>query len=194
MKKTFVIISLLSFSPVLFAQETDDVKVYSWEAVLSANPDTIYGISFGKQKLTELPQELARFTELRILDVENNRLTKLPDFIGDFQQLKELNASHNRLELFPLQVCRMQGLERLILNRNLFENLPDCIEYAKELKYIDLYDTPIRNLPESLTRMKNLEKIDFSGIRFSPKFQETWIGLLPNVELIFDAPCDCMSH
>ena len=194
MKKTFAHILLLITSCGSFALGQEEIKIYDWEVAKMASPDTIYGISFAKLKLLELPEELEKFKNIQVLDLQNNKLTYLPDFLGDFNYLKELNASRNKLELFPLQVCRMVSLERLILNRNDFENLPECIEFARELKYVDLYDTPIQGLPESITRLNHLEKIDFSGIRFSPSFQKKWIGLLPNVELIFDAPCDCMEH
>lgn len=194
MKKTFALILLLTANLALNVHGQSELKVYEWEVAKTADPDTIYGISFAKMKLLEVPEELAQFTALRVLDLQHNKLTHLPDFLGDFKNLKELNASRNRLELFPLQVCRMVSLERLILNSNAFDNLPECIEFARELRYVDLYDTPIRDLPESLTHLKHLEKMDFSGIRFSPSFQKKWISLLPNVKLIFDAPCDCMEH
>jgi len=200
MKWTFALIFLLTCSTLLFAQapdlwktELDAVKVYTWEEVKSADPDTIYGISLAKLKLEELPSELAKFKKLRVLNLHRNKLTKLPDFIGDFQELEDLTVSRNKLELFPLQVCRMPTIKRLALSQNFFENLPDCIGFSKELRYLDLFDTPIRSLPNSLTQLKRLEEIDFSGIRFSPTFQEKWIGLLPNVKLVFDAPCDCME-
>ena len=200
MKWTFALIFLLTCSTSLFAQtpaawkdELDEVKVYTWEEAKSADPDTIYGISLSKLKLEELPSELSKFKNLRVLNLHRNKLTKLPDFICEFKNLEDLTVSRNKLELFPLQVCRMPSIKRLVLNQNFFENIPDCIGFSTELRYLDLYDTPIRSLPNSLTELKHLEEIDFSGIRFGPTFQENWIGLLPNVKLIFDAPCDCME-
>ena len=61
------------------------------------------------------------------------------------------------------------------------------------LKYIDLLDNPITQLPIELMNLKYLQEIDFTGIRFSPEFQKIWLERMPNVNLIFDAPCDCMK-
>ncbi len=194
MKTIYVLILLLLVSRTsdLLAQESDP-KVYSWEEARVSDPDTIYGISFAKMKLSSLPEELAKFQKLKVLDLQKNKLTKLPDFIGDMKQLTRLDVAKNKLSVFPMVVCRMSSLEQLILNRNLFEKIPECIEYASSLKYIDLYDTPIRDLPGTLVNLKNLEKIDFSGIRFAPSFQEKWNSLLPEVDLVFDEGCDCME-
>ena len=190
----FELILLLLFSVSCWSQSDSlSVKMYSWEDVQGANPDTIFGISLTKMKLEELPIELKQFVHLRKLDISKNKLIELPDFIKDFKSLKVLNAGRNKLEYFPIQLCSMKSVERLILNRNAFTNLPMCISNISELRYLDLYDTPIKKLPLSLEQMKNLEEIDFTGIRFSPTFQEGWINRLPNVKLIFDAPCDCLE-
>ncbi len=191
MKIRSVIFLLLIANTSLWSQ--DEVKVFEWERAKTADPDTVFGISFEKMKLTELPAELEQFTKLRVLNVSRNKLTSLPGYLVNFTQLKELNAGRNLLETFPIQVCRLESLQRLILNRNSFDNLPECVGFLAEMRYMDFYDTPLRALPESLTQLKKLEKIDFTGIRFSPNFQESWERKLPNVELVFDAPCDCMN-
>lgn len=194
MKARFVIIFLLSFNLNLWAQPEDKIDVtYDWEEVKNADPDTVFSISFAKQKLRELPVELSRFKNLRILNIEKNKLAALPDFISNFNQLQELNVGKNKLETFPIQLCRMSSIKILILNRNNFESIPACISVLKELTYLDLYDCPIRKIPDSLESLEVLKEIDLSGIRFSEDFQEYWKNKLPNVKLDFDAPCDCME-
>jgi hypothetical protein len=194
MKARFVIILLLSFNPNLWAQFENNIGlIYDWEEAKSAHPDTVFAISFAKLRLKELPVELSRFKNLRILNIEKNRLVSLPDFIADFNQLEELNVGRNKLETFPIQVCRMSTIKILILNRNNFESIPACISVLKELNYLDLYDCPIRKIPDSIESLKELKEIDLSGIRFSENFQEYWKKKLPNVKLDFDAPCDCME-
>ena len=194
MKIQFAIIFLLSLNSHLWSQlDSNQVVVYEWEVAKFANPDTIYGISFAKLKLDQLPAELETFKKLRTLNLEKNKLTEIPDFIAEFKELEELNAGKNKLETFPVQICRMTSIKRLILNRNNIETIPDCIQYSSELRYIDLYDCPLKGLPNTLTELKHLEEIDLSGIRFSPVFQESWLKKLPNTKLVFDAPCDCMD-
>lgn len=190
MRNVFAVILLLWLSPV-FGQKS--VRGYSWEEVKNANPDTVFAISFRKMKLDSIPVELSKFTSLKKLDLGKNKLTRLPAFLTDFKSLEELNIEKNRFDIFPLPVCQMTGLKRLIINRNNIGNVPDCIEYVRNLEYFDAYDNPIGSLPESFVRLKSLKKVDFSGVRTAPSFQEKWIQRLPNVEWVFDAPCDCME-
>lgn len=193
MSKLFVLFFLIAFSRIAVAQEDIGFRVYHWEEVQQAHPDTIFGISFEKLKLEMIPAELARFTNLKMLDFQKNKLKEIPEFITEFKQLERLNLEKNDLEYFPLQICRIKNLTHLILSRNYFETVPECIGELTSLVCMDFYDTPIRILPQSLEYLKNLKEIDFSGIKFSPSFQKSWIARLPNVKLIFDAPCDCME-
>lgn len=174
----------------LFAQ---DVHVYEWEQVRMADPDTVYGISFAKMKLTALPEELARFTHTEVLILHKNKLTKLPDYLSEFHRLRILDAGKNNMEFFPLVICRIPGIEELKLNSNGFDHIPECIERLQGLRYLDLYDTPIHVLPESFVNLKKLEKVDLTGVRFSPRFQDNWRGKMPFVQWEFDPPCDCMN-
>ncbi|MBL1278742.1 MAG: leucine-rich repeat domain-containing protein [Fluviicola sp.] len=194
MKEIFVLIFLLNFSQS-FGQKyvVPNVIIYDWEEVKTANPDTIYGVSFQKMKLTEVPKELEKFKNLRVLDLSKNKITQLPKFIGELKFLEDLDLTKNKLKNYPIVLCKNSSLRFLRLGRNLFESIPSCIESLQNLEYLDLYDTPATLLPESLTRMEKLKEIDLSGIRFSPTFQETWLNKLPNVKLVFDAPCDCLE-
>lgn len=193
MKQIFVLIFLLFCSYNTFSQNESDIVVYDWEIAKDASVDTIYGISFEKYKLESLPEELSEYVHLQILNLEKNKLKELPDYIKTFEDLREINAEKNLLEYFPIQICSLRKLTHLRLGKNYFENLPDCIGNVSTLEYMDFYDTPIRELPQSLELLKNLKEIDFTGIKFSPSFQKSWTARLPNVKVIFDAPCDCLE-
>lgn len=194
MKKIFALTFLLSFNYALGQEFTvKDVIVYDWEEVKTANPDTIYGISFQKMKLYEVPSELINFKNLKLLNFSKNKLSSIPKFIGELKYLEELNLTRNKLEYYPIELCANESIRILKLGQNLFQSIPNCIESLEKLEYLDVFDTPISSLPESIARLKKLKKIDFTGIRFSYVFQESWIGKLKDVELIFDAPCDCFE-
>ena len=194
MKKIFALIFLLNIN-LSFSQEfkVKDVIVYDWEVAQQANPDTIFGISFKKNKLTVLPEELKKFTQLKVLDLSKNKLEKLPSFFSSFKHLEDLNVEKNKLKHFPILVYQLTELRFLRLGVNPFKRIPTGIDNLSKLEYLDLYDCPIISLPESMGNLKSIQKIDFTGIRFSPTFQETWLKKMPNVELIFDAPCDCLE-
>lgn len=193
MKKPFALILILWFSSNftdLFAQ---DVKIYEWEQAQSANPDTIFAISFEKTKLEVLPVELAKFTKIKQLHLSKNKLSELPDFVKTFDSLEILDLGRNKFSNFPIQICQFSELKQLMLGGNDIASLPDCMEYLSKLEVLDLYDNPLSALPQSMMRLEKLQKIDFTGIRFNKDFQKKWTAQLPNTELIFDSPCDCMN-
>ena len=191
MKKLFVI-SLLLLSDPLVAQQ-GDLHVYTWEQVNTADPDTIFAISFSKQKVSVLPKELAAFGNLKYLDLGKNKLTELPDFIGNFSKLEHLDLSKNELSVFPIEICRLSSLKTLILNRNTFDQIPDCIGFLKNLELIDLWDTPVMHFPPSLVNLKQLKRIDLQGVKYGPTFQKQFRESLSWVTIEFDTPCDCME-
>ena len=193
MKILFVLILLLS-SPLGNAQVPDSVRTYHWgELPAEFDADTIISLSFYKMKLDSLPDSLEFFENLQYLNLGKNRLTELPNYFSKFISLKILNFEKNRFDVFPLVICQLESLERLIVNRNFISRIPDCIEYAESLEYIDFYDNPISYVPESFERLHNLKKVDFSGVKFGPSFQRKWITRMPDVEFVFEAPCDCME-
>lgn len=185
-------VSIFLLTSINFLSAQEDIRIYSWEEVKEADADTIYGLSLEKLKLTELPAELERFTELRILRLGKNKLTSLPEYLGNMMQLRELDAGKNMFESFPMAIIRIESLERLMLNRNQFSHIPEALERLKGLQYLDLYDTPITSLPESLVQLLNLQEVDFTGVRFSREFQDKWREKMPWVNWVFDPPCNCM--
>lgn len=194
MKTLFVLISLLSTSGALWSQIPDSVRVFEWEELTdSISSDTVYAISFRKMKLEEVPAGVHKYTNVRYLDFGKNKLTKLPTYFGQFDQLIWLNLERNEFSALPPVICQLKTLTHLILNQNELERLPQCIEYAEMLQYIDLYDNPFRELPESFERLSNLKKVDFSGIKFGPTFQQHWTSRMPNVDFVFEEPCECME-
>jgi len=192
MKKKFALCLLLSLTNSFFCQSVHQ-NIYNWDVLVNCNPDTVYAISFSKNKLEALPNDLIRYKNLEYLDVSKNKLSSLPSFIGDFQNLKHLDISKNEFLVFPVEICRLGNLMYLIANRNTFTSLPDCIKYCSNLEYLDLWDTPVSEFPLGFDNLAKLKKLDLSGIRFGPTFQQTLKQRLPNTEILFDPPCDCME-
>lgn len=197
MKKQFALILILwssfSLTSIGLAQSFHDVKIYSWEEVQNASPDTIYGISFEKSKLTEVPADLYRFYNLKHLSFAKNKLTELPAYISTFQSLEHLDLTKNELSNFPIVICQLKSLKELLIGHNDIASIPDCIEYVSDLEFLDVYDNPLSHVPESIMRLHKLAKIDFTGIRFNRDFQDKWKAQLPDTKLIFDPPCNCMN-
>ena len=188
MKKKFVLFLIVNFPIYFFSQTT-----YKWIDVKNANPDTIFSISFEKQKLNSLPNDLFKFTHLKKLDLSKNKLTTLPEGISNLIQLEEINLGKNYFTEFPEVICNLIQLKTLIINRNEISSIPNSIVQLNKLESIDMWDTPIENFPESFISMKNLKYIDARGVTHGPKFQKLWIEKLPWVKIEFDAPCNCFE-
>jgi Leucine-rich repeat (LRR) protein len=189
MRKLFVLY-WLSCGLTVFGQE---MRMYDWEIAQFANPDTVFAISLTKQKLESLPENLKQFTQLKKLDLSKNKLKELPAFIGDFTQLEELDLSKNSFTILPLPICKLTKLKRLLLGRNQINQLPACFQYCEALEELDMWDNPLHEFPEALVPLKKLKKVDLQGVMYGPTFQQAVRQKLKGVEVLFDAPCDCME-
>ncbi|MCE3296776.1 MAG: leucine-rich repeat-containing protein [Crocinitomicaceae bacterium] len=183
---------LLLLTERSFAQS--GLPVYSWEQAKNYSPDTVYSISFHKMKLEALPEDLAKFTRLKKLDISSNKLKTLPAFLAEFQDLEEIDFSKNKFTDFPEVLFQLQNLRKLSFNRNVIALIPENISALKKLEYIDFWDNPIARFPEAFTELPALKTIHAEGIKYGPKFQQRWITNLPDCNIFFDPPCDCVEE
>ena len=70
---------------------------------------------------------LKELTNVRYLDLSNNRLTKLPLEIGDLVNLTSLDLSNNRLQVLPKTIRNLKHLTSLAISGNMFEC--NCVAY-----------------------------------------------------------------
>jgi Leucine-rich repeat (LRR) protein len=191
MKKIVANLLLLLVCNIVSSQSL--YKTYHWEIAKNLGPDTVYSISFEKEKLPSLPPELFKFVHLKILNLSKNKISELPDEFILLQELEILDLGKNELRLFPTEICRLVQLKKLILNRNSLAYLPDCIAALTQLEHLDIWDTPVETFPEGLVQMKALKYIDARGITHGAKFQFDWKQKLPWIKIDFDAPCNCFE-
>lgn len=193
MMKLLYVISFLLFTTINTSAQKGEVKTYTLDEALAANPDTIFALNLSHMKLDTVPASVAKFTRLNYLDLSKNKLSKLPDFLADLEYLKTVNISKNKFDIFPLVLTRIDSLTVLLANRNQFDRLPESIGYCKNLEELDFWETPIMSIPESFYSLSKLKKLDLQGIKYSPAFQKKLQDRLPNVEILLDSPCDCME-
>lgn len=191
MKKFVVSSLLLLLCSISIAQS--QYKTYLWSEAKSLGSDTIYSISFEKEKIDSIPLELMNFKNLKKLDLSKQKLTKLPSTFTQLSQLEILDLGKNRLTLFPPEICKLTNLRKLVLNRNYFSNIPANISNLTRLEVLDIWATPVETFPEELALLKNLKLIDARGVLHGPKFQKTWKEKLSWVKIEFDAPCNCFE-
>lgn len=114
-----------------------------------SHADDIETLLLAHNRLNIVPISLARFNNLRVLDISANGLTELPDFLATLPLtsliaknnalteaslpktlvsrsgvLRELNLSGNRFERFPEQILELRGLKYLYLGGNKIDAIP----------------------------------------------------------------------
>ncbi len=191
MKKIFAFLFLLSLSNKFVAQI--DYKTYPWNIAKNLSPDTVYSITFEKEKLDSVPHELMKFTNLKNLYLGKNKLSTLPVSFSQLSKLEILNLEKNNFTDFPIVICDLPELKQLILNRNNLTVLPYSIGKLTKLEFLDIWSTPIANFPEIFLTMKSLKSIDARGVTHGPKFQKTWTEKLNWVTIEFEPPCNCFE-
>jgi Leucine-rich repeat (LRR) protein len=186
-------IILQGFLPNPCKSQEFEFQIYNWEELQSANPDTIYGISFAKDKISELPVELANFKNLRYLNLNRNKFSSLPDFLDSLKNLEVIEASRNSFKIFPLVLTRLSKIRELNFYRNDIEVIPDLIKNNTKLEKLDLSDNSISTVPEGLFSIENLKTVNFTGVRFGPRYQDFLRNQRKDITWILDPPCDCME-
>lgn len=83
-------------------------------------------------KLTALPPELFRLTNITVLSLRNNHLSEIPGNIGALSQLKEFNVAQNNIRWLPwemLDLLHCRGPHRQISVRPnpLVDPIPDLL-------------------------------------------------------------------
>ncbi|XP_006808507.1 leucine-rich repeat-containing protein 2 [Neolamprologus brichardi] len=117
-----------------------------------------------RTRIRQLPDYLALFTQLTVLDIPKNAITKLPPEIGKLTALRELYVSYNRLCRVPPELGNCEKLERLELagNHNLSE-LPFELSSLKQLVHLDIAENRFVSIPICALRMTSLQLLDLSN-------------------------------
>ena len=191
MKKLFALIFLL-LSFLNYAQ-LNHGKIYMWNEVSGANPDTVHAISFEKYKVDSLPKELWNFTNLTYLNLEKNQLSHLPEELANLGQLTELNISKNKFTIFPLIICQLPKLQKLNASRNRIGSIPNQIANCQHLQLLDFYDNIIEDFGTGIFSLVELKTLNIEGVMYGTNFADDLKRKLPNVHILLDPPCKCLN-
>ncbi|NXP83385.1 LRC57 protein, partial [Ramphastos sulfuratus] len=109
------------------------------------------------------PEDLQKLTSnLRTIDLSNNKIEVLPPLIGKFSFLKSLALNNNKLTALPEELCKLKKLETLHLNGNHLRQLPAAFGQLSALKTLSLSGNQLRTVPTQLCGLRHLDVVDLS--------------------------------
>lgn len=117
----------------------------------------------------------------------------MPDTIAVLSHLEELILRKNKLTIFPVSLFNLKGLKYLNLSSNQIGYVPNGIVNCSELTDLDLYNNPIGDLGDGLQELQNLKRLDLRGLMMNAKKQAQISEKIPGVQILFDAPCNCVN-
>ncbi|XP_054895189.1 leucine-rich repeat-containing protein 2 isoform X3 [Poeciliopsis prolifica] len=121
-----------------------------------------------RTRIRQLPDFLALFTQLTVLEIPRNLITDLPPQIGKLAALRRLNVSYNRLSRVPPELGDCEKLERLELAGNLsLSELPFELSSLKQLVHLDISENRFASIPVCALRMSRLQLLDLSNNQLS---------------------------
>uniref|UniRef100_A0A3B3W0X1 Leucine rich repeat containing 2 n=1 Tax=Poecilia latipinna TaxID=48699 RepID=A0A3B3W0X1_9TELE len=121
-----------------------------------------------RTRIRQLPDFLAQFTQLTVLEIPRNLIADLPPQIGKLSALRRLNISYNRLSRVPPELGDCEQLERLELAGNLsLSELPFELSGLKQLVHLDISENRFASIPICALRMSRLQLLDLSNNQLS---------------------------
>ncbi len=101
------------------------VELFNYPEIVSidlGNDDFIEASQ--KNRITEVPPEIAKIKRLSRLNLENNAVEKISEETSKLERLKYLNLNNNNLSELSEKIANMSGLKELKISNNPFDMLP----------------------------------------------------------------------
>ncbi|MCK4731218.1 MAG: leucine-rich repeat domain-containing protein, partial [Methanophagales archaeon] len=130
-------------------------------------------------RLTSLPPEIGKLTNLTSLYLSRNELTSLPPEIEKLTNLTSLSLSNNQLTSLPPEIEKLTNLTSLYLSINELISLPPEIGKLTNLTTLNLSNNQLTSLPPEIRKLMNLTTLYLSNNQLTSLLPE--IGKLTNI-------------
>ncbi|XP_077308384.1 PH domain leucine-rich repeat-containing protein phosphatase 2 [Lithobates pipiens] len=108
---------------------------------------------------------LCRFSQLKVLNLSQNKLGDFPSELCQIATLTELNVSCNGLTQVPLQIGQLLSLQTLNLDGNSLTSLPDELGSLPQLTSLGLAFNDLMTIPKAFDNLSSVEKLCMAGNR-----------------------------
>ena len=119
-------------------------------------------LDLSEERLSKLPPEIGRLTNLTALDLSRNQITVIPPEIQCLTNLTALDFSRNQITVIPPEIQCLTNLTKLSLYSNQITVIPESIGRLTNLTELYLYSNQVTVIPESIGQLTNLTALFLS--------------------------------
>lgn len=109
------------------------------------------------------PSFCTNHPQLKTLSLYKNKLTQIPDEIAALQSLEKLVLFNNRINQIPDSIGRLGNLVHLDLGQNKIRKLPASIGNLVKLETLDVSDNDLGFIPSEIGMLVELQSLDWRG-------------------------------
>lgn len=106
--------------------------------------------------LDELPSDISRLINLRVLMMDTNELYDVPDSLTRLSKLEKLSLSNNHIQTLPVDMGRLTNMTSLHLSNNRFKELPRDVFKLSNLEFLDISDNEFTSVPSDIARLRKM--------------------------------------
>ena len=140
--------------------------------------DTLEVLNLSGNRLINLPHQLTRLHQLKVLFASDNDFELLPEVLGDCPHLQVVGFKANRIAQVPPDALP-PALRWLILTDNALQTLPNTLGQRPALQKLMLAGNQLTVLPDSLQAAQKLELLRASANRLERV--SGWLTDLPRL-------------
>jgi hypothetical protein len=127
----------------------------------------LQSLYLGGNQLEALPKEIGNLTKLQTLDLADNRLATLPKELGMLPRLQILDLGINQIAALPKELGALAQLRELYLNHNRLTAIPKELGALAQLRELYLNHNRLTAIPKELGALTHLEELNLSGNRLT---------------------------
>nr|WP_242039802.1 COR domain-containing protein [Anabaena sphaerica] len=116
-------------------------------------------LDLSRKNLTEIPEAIAKLTNLTQLYLNNNQITEIPEAIAKLTNLTQLVLYNNQITEIPEAIAKLTNLTQLVLYNNQITEIPEAIAKLTNLTQLVLYNNQITEIPEAIAKLTNLTQL-----------------------------------